>query len=217
MKRTLYRLIAASSMALALTGCAGLDIGGLADPIVRVAETVTDESTSTAKGVTAGLASSDARDVLINRDYYGAIKAVHGAGKDGAGPQLLLDIEPMDGQPIVIHAKRFKLYAPPATGGAPQLSIAAPTQKKPTWLAVSQEARGWFRDAVVPWKSLDEGSETERLRITTNGEIRQTELGIMNNALTGSQDLAGQAIETYKPVPVHVPTTAAPTEPAATE
>lgn len=211
MKRTLYRLIAASAMALALTACAGLDIGGLADPIVRVAETVTDESTSTAKGVTAGLASSDARDVLINRDYYGAVKAVHGAGKDGAGPQLLLDIEPMDGQPIVIHAKRFKVYAPPAAGGAPQLSIAAPTQKKPTWLAASQEARGWLRDVFVPIRISEDRSETDRLQITTNGAIRQTELGIMGDAVTGSQDLAGQAIETYKPVTVQVP--AVPTPP----
>lgn len=194
--------------ALALTGCAGLDIGGLADPIVRVAETLDDDNTST-KGATTGMSSGDARDVLINRAYYGAVKAIHGADKKDAGSLLLVDIEPMDGQPIVIHAKRFKVYAPPAqASGAAPLAIAPPTQKKSALVEFSQEARGWFRDAIVPWKSIDEGSETQRLQIITNGAIRQTELGIMNNAVTGSQDIAGQAITTFKPLVVHAPAAA---------
>lgn len=204
MKRHLIILGAA----LALTGCAGLDIGGLADPIVRVAETLDDDNTST-KGATTGMSSGDARDVLINRAYYGAIKSIHGAEKKDAGSLLLVDIEPMDGQPIVIHAKRFKVYAPPAqAGGAAPLAIAPPAVKKSLLKEVSEEARGWFRDAIVPWKSIDEGSETQRLQIITNGAIRQTELGIMNNAVTGSQDLAGQAIQTFKPLVVHAPAAA---------
>lgn len=202
------RLLIILGTALALTGCAGLDIGGLADPIVRVAETLDDDNTST-KGATTGMSSGDARDVLINRAYYGAIKSIHGVDKKDGGNQLLVDIEPMDGQPIVIHAKRFKVYAPPAqAGGAAPLAIAPPTQKKSALVEFSQEARGWFRDAIVPWKSIDEGSETQRLQIITNGAIRQTELGIMNNAVTGSQDLAGQAITTFKPLVVHAPAAA---------
>lgn len=202
------RLFIIIGTALALTGCAGLDIGGLADPIVRVAETLDDDNTST-KGATTGMSSGDARDVLINRAYYGAVKAIHGADKKDAGSLLLVDIEPMDGQPIVIHAKRFKVYAPPPqAGSAAPLAIAPPTQKKSALVEFSQEARGWFRDAIVPWKSIDEGSETQRLQIITNGAIRQTELGIMNNAVTGSQDLAGQAITTFKPLVVHAPAAA---------
>lgn len=202
------RLLIILGAALALTGCAGLDIGGLADPIVRVAETLDDDATST-KGATTGMSSGDARDVLINRAYYGAIKSIHSAEKKDAGSLLLVDIEPMDGQPIVIHAKRFKVYAPPPqAGGAAPLAIAPPTQKKSALVEFSQEARGWFRDAIVPWKSIDEGSETQRLQIITNGAIRQTELGIMNNAVTGSQDIAGQAITTFKPLVVHAPAAA---------
>lgn len=219
MKRTLYRLLAACAVALALTGCGTTNLLGLADPIVRVAETLDDDNTS-AKGATTGMSSGDARDVLINRAYYGAIKSIHGADKKDAGNQLLVDIEPMDGQPIVIHAKRFKVYAPPPqSGGAAPLAVAPPTQKKSALVEFSQEARGWFRDAIVPWKSIDEGSETQRLQIITNGQIRQTELGIMNNAVTGSQDIAGQAITTFKPLVVHAPAAApaaAPSEAPAT-
>lgn len=202
------RLLIILGAALALTGCAGLDIGGLADPIVRVAETLDDDNTST-KGATTGMSSGDARDVLINRAYYGAVKAIHGADKKDAGSLLLVDIEPMDGQPIVIHAKRFKVYAPPAqTGGAAPLAIAPPPQKKSALVEFSQEARGWLRDVFVPIRISDNQSETQRLQIITNGEIRQTELGIMNNAVTGSQDLAGQAITTFKPLVVHAPAAA---------
>lgn len=189
MKSTLTRLIAAGAMALALTGCSTLgNITGLSETAVQVADLITDDSTST-KGATAGMSSSDARDVLINQAYYGAVKAVHGAGKEGAGPQLLLDIEPLDGQPIVIHAKRFKVYAPPqGAGAAERLPIAAPVEKIPTWKAVSQEARGWFRDAVVPWKSIDESTETERLRYTTDAATTRY-LARQNNQLM--RDLVG--------------------------
>lgn len=202
------RLLIILGAALALTGCAGLDIGGLADPIVRVAETLDDDATST-KGATTGMSSGDARDVLINRAYYGAIKSIHGADKKDAGSLLLVDIEPMDGQPIVIHAKRFKVYAPPAqAGGAAPLAVAPPTQKKSALVEFSQEARGWLRDVFVPIRISDNQAETQRLQIVTNGEIRQTELGIMNNAVTGSQGIASQAITTFKPLVVHAPAAA---------
>lgn len=202
------RLFTIICAALALTGCGTTNLLGLADPIVRVAETLDDDATST-KGATTGMSSGDARDVLINRAYYGAVKAIHGADKKDGGSLLLVDIEPMDGQPIVIHAKRFKVYAPPPqTGGAVPLAIAPPTQKKSALVEFSQEARGWFRDAIVPWKSITETGETSRLQIVTNGQIRQTELGMMNNAVTGSQDIAGQAIQTFKPLVVHAPAAA---------
>lgn len=211
MKRFFTAILLACT--LALTACAGLDIAGLADPIVRVAETVTDDSTST-KGITTGMSSSDARDVLINREYYGAIKAVNGAAK-GATPAaqpMLVDIEAHDGQPITINAKRFKVYAPPAAPVAgQQLAITPPAAKKSAWKEISEEARGWLRDGLIPWKSLDEAGQTRRLEITTNGEIRQTELGVLNNAVTGSQGIAGQAITTFAPVVVETP--AAPTTP----
>jgi hypothetical protein len=198
---------------LALTACAGLDVGSLADPIVRVAETVTDDSTST-KGITTGMSSSDARDVLINREYYGAIRSINGAAK-GATPAaqpMLVDIEAHDGQPITINAKRFKVYAPPApASAAQQLAITPPAVKKSAWKEFSEEARGWFRDAVVPWKSLDEAGQTRRLEIVTNGEIRQSELGVINNAVTGSQNLAGQAITTFAPVVIETPAAPATT------
>ena len=209
------RIIFATLLALSLAGCAGLDIAGLADPIVRVAETVTDDSTST-KGITTGMSSSDARDVLINREYYGAIKAVNGAAK-GATPAaqpMLVDIEAHDGQPITINAKRFKVYAPPAPASAStQLAITPPAQKKSALVEFSQEARGWFRDAIVPWKSIDEAGQTRRLEIVTNGEVRQSELGVLNNAVTGSQGIAGQAITTFAPAePIFLPA-AEPTTP----
>lgn len=207
------RLLIILGAALALTGCAGLDIGGLADPIVRVAETLDDDNTS-AKGATTGMSSGDARDVLINRAYYGAIKSIHGADKKDGGNQLLVDIEPMDGQPIVIHAKRFKVYAPPAqAGGAAPLAVAPPTQKKSALVEFSQEARGWLRDVFVPIRISDNQAETQRLQIVTNGEIRQTELGIMESAVTGSQGIASQAITTFKPLVVHAPAAAPATAP----
>lgn len=207
-------LLAALAAVILLPGCSTLgDITGLSDTAVKVADIVTDDSTST-KGVTAGMSSSDARDVLINRDYYNAVKAVHGAGKEGGGgPQLLLDIEPLDGQPIVIQAKRFKVYAPPApAASASTLSIAAPTQKKSTLVEVSQEARGWMRDLFVPLRLSEDRSETERMRILTDGNIRQTELVIMGTAVTGSQRLAGEALA-KEPTIITVPAEPAPATP----
>ena len=215
MKRTILILAAA----LSLSACSTLgNLTGLADPIVRVAETLDDDSTSS-KGITTGMASGDARDVLISREYYGAVKAVAGSGKGTtpAAQPMLVDIEAHEGQPITINAKRFKVYAPPApTATAAPMQIAQPTHKKSWIKEVSEEGRAWFRDAIVPWKSIDEGAETQRLQITTSGQIRQSELDIIDGAVKGSQELGGQAIQTYKPaVPIIIPAPAA--APAATE
>jgi hypothetical protein len=204
-------------LALSLAGCGTTaDLLGLADPIVRVAETLDDDSTSS-KGITTGMASGDARDVLISREYYGAVKAVAGSGKGNtpAAQPMLVDIEAHDGQPITINAKRFKVYAPPAQAAAPAPVVIAEPKQKKSWIKeVSEEGRAWFRDAIVPWKSIDEAGETQRLQIVTSGDIRQSELGVMNNAVTGSQSIAGQAITTFKPaVPIIIPAPAA----AATE
>jgi hypothetical protein len=155
-----------------------------------VAETLTDDNTST-KGITTGMSSSDARDVLVHREYYGAIKAVAGAGKGATPAQqpLLLDIEAYDGQPITIHAKRFKIYAPPAAAEKPApVVIAEPKQKKSVIKEISEEGRAWFRDAVVPWKSIDENSETQRLIITTDAITQRFETAEQNQLI---RDVAG--------------------------
>jgi hypothetical protein len=215
MKRSLSRFAAILAAAMTLSACSTLgDITGLADPIVRVAETLADDSTS-AKGITTGMSSGDARDVLISREYYGAIKAVAGGGKGGtpAAQPMLVDIEAHEGQPITINAKRFKVYAPPGqAAAAAQLQIAKPTQKKSLIKEVSEEGRAWFRDAIVPWKSIDEGAETERMRIATDGNIRQSELVILGTAVSGSQRIAGEALN-KEPTVVTVP--AEPAAPAA--
>jgi hypothetical protein len=89
------------------------------------------------------------------------------------------------------------------------LQIAKPTQKKSLIKEVSEEGRAWFRDAIVPWKSIDEGAETERMRIATDGNIRQSELVILGTAVSGSQRIAGEALN-KEPTVVTVPA-----EPAA--
>lgn len=202
---TITRILAAAALALGLAGCGTTgDLLGLADPIVRVAETLDDDATST-KGATAGMASSDARDVLINRAYYSAVKSVAGAGKQG-GQQPILEIESRDGKPIVIDAKSVRVYAPPAQAAGPgPLAIAPPAQKKSAIVEFSQEARGWLRDVFVPIRISDNQAETQRLQISTEGNIRQTELVIMGTAVSGSQRLASDAINTYKPTIVTVP------------
>jgi hypothetical protein len=190
---------------LALTGCASTgDLLGLGDTATRVLEAATDENTS-AKGITTGMSSSDAANVLMTRDYYGAIKAVHGKGQ---AQQPILEIESRDGKPIVIDAKSVRVYAP--QGGAAQLAIAPPKEVESAGIKWFREVRRGLAEVFVPWTILRENSDTERLRIVTNGNVRQTELGIMGTAVTGSQDLAGQAIETYKPTIVTVPAAVTP-------
>lgn len=204
MKRILTMILMAVST-LAMTACAGMDIGGLADPVVRVAETVTDENTST-KGATAGMSSSDAANVLINRDYYNAVKAIAGADKGSARP--ILEIESRDGKPIVIDAKSVKVYAPPAGGGSAQMALQAPREVESNGIKWFREVRRGLAEVFVPWTLIRENADTARLANTNATAVRQTELGVMNNAVTGSQDIAGQAITTYKPTIVTVPAAA---------
>ena len=196
-------LISAALALLALTGCAGVDIAALADPLVRVAEAATDENTSTAKGATAGMSSSDAANVLMTRDYYSALKAVHGAGK-GAERAPLVEIEARDGKPITIDAKSFRVYAPPAQG-AQGIAIAQPKEVESAGIKWFREIRRGLAEVFLPWRAVERGADTAQLRITTDAAVRQTELGVINNAVTGSQDLAGQVIETYTPADAAAP------------
>ena len=214
MKRTILILAAA----LSLSACSTLgDITGLSDTAVRVAEAVTDENTSTAKGATAGMSSSDAANVLINRDYYNAVKAVHGAGK-GEARAPLVEIEARDGQPITINAKSFKVYSPPPQGGAAALSIAQPREVESTGIKWFREVRRGLAEVLIPWKAIDESNNTARQANTNATAVRQTELGVVNNAVIGSQGIAGQAITTFKPAePIIITTPAPAAEPTSTE
>lgn len=211
MKRLVHLILLAGTLATA--GCAGLDIGGLADPIVRVAETVTDENTSTAKGVTAGMSSSDAANVLMTRDYYSAVKAVAGAGK-GQAAQPILEIESRDGKPITIDAKSVKVYAPPQNGASAQVAIQPPREVESNGIKWFREVRRGLAEVFIPWKIIDDGGQTDRLRVSTDGNLRALELTNMGNAIRGSQDIAGQAIQNYKPAePIVIETPAPPTAP----
>jgi hypothetical protein len=183
------RLIAlcACALSLSLTGCAGVDLASLADPIVKVAETVTDENTSTAKGVTAGMSSSDAATVLMTRDYYGAVKAIAGVGDKGAA-RPILEIESHDGKPITIDAKSVKVYAPPTAGGNAGMALAPPPKVESTGLKIFREVRETLAQVLIPWYQIDKGSEIRKLDIITGAEsaaFQQSE----NNSLI--RDLAG--------------------------
>jgi hypothetical protein len=208
------RLLSAALLALSLTGCAGFNL----DPVVQVATSALDENTSTAKGATAGMSSSDAANVLMNRDYYNAVKAVS-TGNSGTGKGAVqLEIEAHDGRPITIDAKVFRTYhAPQAqSAGGGGLALKAPPTIEPTgikWFRELKDAVVETAQVVLPWKMVREQGKTIRHESDNNTAARITELGVVNNAVTGSQSLAGQAIETYRPAePIIVPAHAAPTE-----
>lgn len=170
---------------LALTGCTGLDLTTLADPAVRVVESVTDENTSTAKGVTAGMSSSDAANVIMNRDYYNAVKAVNGADKKNAQP--ILEIEAVDGKPITIYAKSVKVYAP-AGGGGGGVQIAAPLKLESAGIQWFREGSRALADFVLPWRQSENEHETRRLGIVTDANTT-TFIQRENNSLM--RDLVG--------------------------
>lgn len=213
---TMKRIILSALLALSLAGCAGFDTGAL----VKVAETVTDENTSTAKGVTAGMSSSDAANVLINRDYYAAVKAVAtgGTGKGERSP--LVEIEAHDGKPITIDAKSFKVYAPPVQyAGGGGLTLKAPPNIESTgikWFREGKDALIGLAQTVLPWKLVREEGKTRRHESDNSRDVRLGELQVMDSAVTGAQTLGSQAITTFKPVVITVP--AAPAAaPAAPE
>ena len=169
MKRTLHRLIAAGAMALALTGCAGVDLGMLGETGVKVAETLTDENTSTAKGVTAGMSSSDAANVIMTREYYSTVRAIHGVSKEPAPP--LVEIVANDGQPIKIDAKVFRVNAPRASGGG-AVQIAEPQQVESTGFKISREARAWIF-GLMGWDVEKDREKTRRLIVQTDAETQR--------------------------------------------
>lgn len=189
------RLILIITAAL-LTGCASLgDLTGLAGPAVQITDSLTGESTN---GSTAGLSSSDAAFVLAYRSYVAAIKAAI-----TAPAQPIVEIEALDGQPITIVAKSFRVYAPPAHGQGQQ--IAQPTQPEPAGILWFREIRHALAQVFVPWAAGERAAETQRLQITTQAGTRAQELELMGEAVTGSQAIAGQAIESYEPTVIHVP------------
>ncbi|MFN3494879.1 MAG: lipoprotein, partial [Hydrogenophaga sp.] len=184
MKRLFFTLFAA----LALTGCAGVDLGALGDSAVRVTETLTDENTSTARGVTAGMSSTDAATVLMNRDYYNAVKAIAGVGTGNGQARTLVEIEANDGRPITIDAKSFKVYAPPAQVGGSGYSLAPPPKVESTGLKLFREVKDTLASVFIPWYSIQKTSEVQRLQITTSAEV-QTFLARENSNLM--RDLVG--------------------------
>jgi hypothetical protein len=180
MKR-LFTILAA---AVALSGCAGLDIGALGDSAVRVTETLTDENTSTARGVTAGMSSSDAANTIMNREYYATIRAIATSMKP------IVEIEARDGEPITINAKSFKVYSPSAMAGGGGFSLAPPKPIESTGLKIAREVRDTLASVFVPWYSIQKTSEVQRLQITTNAEttrfVTSENNGLMRD-LVGTQ------------------------------
>lgn len=191
MKRT----IAIIAAALSLSACGTTGIADLADPIVQVVETVGNEPT-----IKSGMTSRDA----AYRSNYGAyIKA-----KTAQRP--IFEMEGVAGQTIELKGvKSLKVYASNDTA-----DIAMPTAPKSAIVEVMDSAGRFLERVFLPWAIVKENSELARQRDTNATAVRQSELGIMGGAVTGSQDLAGQAITTFKPAtPIIIPAAA----PAATE
>lgn len=210
------RIILAALLALLLPACTSIS----PDAVVKVVESVTDENTSTAKGATAGMSSSDAANVLMNRDYYAAVKAVATGGSGTGKGAVQLEIEAHDGRPITIDAKVFRTYhAPqPQYAGGGGLTLKAPP-------AIESAGIKWFREVkeavvdtvheVLPWKLAREQGKTIRHESDNNRDVRLGELGVMSDAVTGANSLGGLAITTFKPAtPIIV--TAPAAAPAAT-
>lgn len=178
MKRLFLTLFAA----LALTGCAGVDLGALGDSTVRVTETLTDENTSTARGVTAGMSSSDASNTIMQRDYYSTIRSIATSMKP------IVEIEAFEGQPITINAKTFKVYSPSPMAGGSGFALAPPKPIESTGLKIFREARDTLASVFIPWYSIQKNSEIQRLNITTDANV-QTFVVRENNGLM--RDLVG--------------------------
>ena len=189
------RFLIAAVMALTLAGCAGVDLAGLADPLVKVTETMTDEKTSTAKGVTAGMSSSDAATTLISRDYYSTLRSIHGASNAPARP--LVEIEAHDDRPITIDAKVFRVYAPPAVpGGGVSYAIAPPQKVESTGIKWFREVRQAAAEIFIPWYKIDNDNELGKLNILTNADLQrfiaQNDSNLLRDLVGTRNDLAAR-------------------------
>lgn len=187
------RILIAAVMALTLAGCAGVDLAGLADPAVRITETMTDEKTSTAKGATAGMSSSDAATTLISRDYYSTLRSIHGASNAPARP--LVEIEAHDDRPITIDAKVFRVYSPPtAPGGAASYAIAPPQKVESTGIKWFREVRQAAAEIFIPWYKIDNDNELGKLNIVTNADLQrfiaQNDSNLLRDLVGTRNDLA---------------------------
>lgn len=199
-------LIPILAITFALIGC-----GGTSGDLVRVAEAALDENTS-AKGITTGMSSSDAANVLMNRDYYSAVKAAVTGGTSKAERIPSLEIEAHDGRPIVIDAKVFRMYhAPqqqPLYAGGGGLTLKAPPTIESTgikWFREGKEAVVETLQTVLPWKLVREEGKTRRHESDNNRDVRLGELLIMDSAVRGAYSLGDRAITTFRPLVVHSP------------
>jgi hypothetical protein len=195
MKRSLSRFAAMLAAAMTLSACSTLgDITGLADPIVQVVETVGNEPT-----IKNGMTS---RDAAYRSNYGSYVKA-----KTTQRP--IFEMEGIDGQHIELRGvKSLKVYA---NSGAD--NIAAPTAPKSALVEFMDSAGRLLERVFLPLAIVKENSDTERMRIATDGNIRQSELVILGTAVSGSQRIAGEALN-KEPTVITVPAEpAAPTAP----
>jgi hypothetical protein len=188
------RIITAALLALSLSACSTLgDITGLADPIVQVVETVGNEPT-----IKNGMTS---RDAAYRSNYGSYVKA-----KTTQRP--IFEMEGIDGQHIELRGvKSLKVYA---NSGAD--NIAAPTAPKSALVEFMDSAGRLLERVFLPLAIVKENSDTERMRIETDGYIRQAELYGQAAAVSGAQRIASEALN-KEPTVVTVP--AEPAAPAA--
>lgn len=162
------RRIIIIAAAMGLAGCAGVDLDSLGNSAVRVTETLTEESTSTARGVTAGMGSSDAANTIMTREYYSTIRTIVTSMKP------IVDIEAMDGEPIKIYAKSFKVYAPsPMAGGGGGFALAPPQKVEPLGLKIFDRSLQALERVFIPWYKIDNDNELGKLNILTNADLQR--------------------------------------------
>lgn len=178
MKKSLIALAAVLSVNIAWA-----QLGGVTDLGNKVIDAITDESTSD-KGITAGMSSSDAANVINNREYYKTLRAIYGTTK--AAPPPLVELIGHDNKPIIIDAKVFRVNAPPANNMA-GVEISAPVEVESTGLKLSREIREW----VFGWwgyKTNKAREETRRLVVVTDAQSQRFQTATNANLM---RDLVG--------------------------